>query len=728
VNWSEPRYVTTTVAGIGSGYMRNAIVAPPVTATISKVYVVTTCNYQAGCTDQLGITLRTYSDNGEFEIAELIYNGPVDAGSVFLSSSRFGAYAYWPGSLRRKPFAVGGTIAERTLLTGKNWFTGAYGFIQNGFTVTALTTPATRSETILLNGALLSVQGLLEFTAGSVVKFGVGSIIFVYGDAFGNRGKVVAQGTANQRVTFEGTGSTPQSNGLSFVNAGNFSDLNYCNFNNLSTAIWVENSWLNISNTVIVGCVTGIDIRDAALADIHVSNSRIAGCSVGYINPAVRIWYGDNVKFDTDTIQGNSHVGIEIQVGSPRFYNTIVAGNGFWGADIFNLADPRFGDMDYGAPGRNRFEGNTVFEVAISHDSHPFFGFVESENPLLVQGGYNSILTNNQYFMSVRRNSGSYAQWNFWARGGLQVVCPDNSDFQIAEESWISPKPCLGGPPGLLSQEETLLRTAQHERGLRNFNRAVSIYAGLIASRPNAPASKIALFQLNSTYLDMIRATGDSSKYQLVDQYLRNQITNHPNNVLKILARRLRARSVETRGDYATAKYEYEQILRSNVSADDRLASLFGLFTIHAARWDDLQQGSSYLAEMRRLDSNHRLTRAASEWFTVIQRQPRRHGLNRIGQRDNWNATIPTELKLEQNFPNPFNPATTIRYSLPNDGVISLIVYDILGREVATLESGFRVAGSYETVFDASKLASSLYIYRLQAGSVMLSRRMLLLK
>jgi len=80
------------------------------------------------------------------------------------------------------------------------------------------------------------------------------------------------------------------------------------------------------------------------------------------------------------------------------------------------------------------------------------------------------------------------------------------------------------------------------------------------------------------------------------------------------------------------------------------------------------------------------------------------------------NGSIPKEYALYQNYPNPFNPTTTISYDLPANGYVTMKVYDILGREVATLVNGYEQAGSYETTFDASKLASSVYFYRINAG------------
>jgi hypothetical protein len=81
-----------------------------------------------------------------------------------------------------------------------------------------------------------------------------------------------------------------------------------------------------------------------------------------------------------------------------------------------------------------------------------------------------------------------------------------------------------------------------------------------------------------------------------------------------------------------------------------------------------------------------------------------------------------------QNYPNPFNPSTHIAFSVRGSGFVSLRVFDVLGREVATLVDERMDAGSYETSCDAKGLASGVYVYKLQAGSSVESKRMLLLK
>lgn len=91
-------------------------------------------------------------------------------------------------------------------------------------------------------------------------------------------------------------------------------------------------------------------------------------------------------------------------------------------------------------------------------------------------------------------------------------------------------------------------------------------------------------------------------------------------------------------------------------------------------------------------------------------------------------GSAPVGCALEQNFPNPFNPSTVIRYRTAGTGTATLNVYDALGRLVAALVNGKKPAGSYSVTFDASGLASGVYFYRLQDGGYVRTRTMLLLR
>jgi probable HAF family extracellular repeat protein len=95
---------------------------------------------------------------------------------------------------------------------------------------------------------------------------------------------------------------------------------------------------------------------------------------------------------------------------------------------------------------------------------------------------------------------------------------------------------------------------------------------------------------------------------------------------------------------------------------------------------------------------------------------------------DQINSLIPEKFELAQNYPNPFNPTTKISWQSPVSSHQTLKIYDVLGNEVATLVDEYRAAGRYEVTFDASNLASGIYIYKLTAGSFTSSKKLVLIK
>ena len=94
----------------------------------------------------------------------------------------------------------------------------------------------------------------------------------------------------------------------------------------------------------------------------------------------------------------------------------------------------------------------------------------------------------------------------------------------------------------------------------------------------------------------------------------------------------------------------------------------------------------------------------------------------------NGSKKIPTEFSLAQNYPNPFNPTTTIKFSLPSDQFVTLTISNMLGQKVIDLVKEFKAVGEYEVQFNASKLPSSVNLYRLQIGKYSAIRKMLLTK
>jgi len=91
-------------------------------------------------------------------------------------------------------------------------------------------------------------------------------------------------------------------------------------------------------------------------------------------------------------------------------------------------------------------------------------------------------------------------------------------------------------------------------------------------------------------------------------------------------------------------------------------------------------------------------------------------------------VTQPIEYSLKQNYPNPFNPSTTISFSIPKDGLVTLKVYDILGKEVVTVINELQTAGTKNITFDASELSSGVYYYQLVSGEFTSTKKLILMK
>ncbi|HEX2868560.1 MAG TPA: T9SS type A sorting domain-containing protein [Ignavibacteriales bacterium] len=103
-------------------------------------------------------------------------------------------------------------------------------------------------------------------------------------------------------------------------------------------------------------------------------------------------------------------------------------------------------------------------------------------------------------------------------------------------------------------------------------------------------------------------------------------------------------------------------------------------------------------------------------------------GIYKEGDEADGEDTNPQSYQLSQNYPNPFNPSTVIKYSIPENSFVSIKVYDILGKEVATLVNEEKSQGSYEVQFDAGKLTSGMYIYQIKANNFVEVKKMIVEK
>lgn len=117
---------------------------------------------------------------------------------------------------------------------------------------------------------------------------------------------------------------------------------------------------------------------------------------------------------------------------------------------------------------------------------------------------------------------------------------------------------------------------------------------------------------------------------------------------------------------------------------------------------------------------------AGTNWYTLV-REDHTYAFT-VTSVDLAGTELPGAVKLNQNFPNPFNPSTTIEFSLAESGNINLVIFDLRGRQIASILNGLKDAGSYSINLNASGLANGTYIYQLTTGQQTFTRKMTLLK
>jgi len=149
-----------------------------------------------------------------------------------------------------------------------------------------------------------------------------------------------------------------------------------------------------------------------------------------------------------------------------------------------------------------------------------------------------------------------------------------------------------------------------------------------------------------------------------------------------------------------------------------RFAKLFAYANVK----NDIDSARILLSELRQLNLTE------DEFLMKLQMADNLLSEKRFIKSSQTVEPVVNSYDIAQNYPNPFNPTTTIRYQIPEDGMVTLKVYDILGREVKTLVNDFKTKGRYEVTFDASNLASGLYIYEITSGDYKASKKMTLIK
>lgn len=615
-----------------------------------------------------------------------------------------------------------------------------------------------------------NVQSTATFTIrpGTQVLFDAGAKLQVYGT-------LDAQGEVGNRITFTSNKPSPAKGdwyGIKFQNSSvdadcivKYADIEYATYGIYAYRANPRIEYNNVSYTT-----RGVYCRYASpkIFDNTISNSDY-GIYLYSSSPDIKanliehntrgIWAnGSNYlltirdnKIEGDDVFGPSGTMIEgiyfYNCTEPYFYSNTITGCASHGLYMNYYSNPK--SIGLGNPnweGRNRvvIQGECDYLTTIYARDHsdPFLG------SSLHYGGKNAIYMNvEEGQISAEVVAQSYsdivAQDNWWGKAPPSGFNWDGTS-SIDYSYWLTSDPgggsslgktlagtlasstsdVLVAPPDS-SSFEFLWAWGRHWWLARDMEKAGDIYKIVVRRFSHLPEAHIALVRVASSYRER--------KIPGLEEYLRGMLNRSIHDELKtavmelLVSVYLRTERVERAIGMA------ENILARAPGTEHEYKALFNLFNIYHKDLEDDEKTAEVLAVLKQKYSDYELTQIAQfdvgekvDWSVEKGFGPQQPPLAKA-------IVNPDDYRLGVNYPNPFNPMTTISYDLPDDARVSLAIYDILGREVIRLVDGQVSAGYHSVTWDAKdqsgkRVANGIYIYMIKANKFKASRKMVVVK
>ncbi|HWQ82559.1 MAG TPA: T9SS type A sorting domain-containing protein [Ignavibacteria bacterium] len=497
--------------------------------------------------------------------------------------------------------------------------------------------------------------------------------------------------------------------------------------NGFSIGMWLEYCSpvnVNIIGNTIGNSVNGINLlhsspfisRNAITGQtgstygmyLDNSNSAIKNNTVSYFNYSLVASYSSPNLYG-NTFTNASQVFLDLKKNSVPIMSPINAGTTlYW----------------YG--GRNNLSGNpSAAAIYISEESYPSINegyntvysgindYIEGDIPSTLE--YGILYATNNYW-----NNSSFDPLYFNVSNGSVEYDPlfDGSSYpsfdtySLIDIGFGKYDTVFAKILGDNSMSSMFMDAVTYEYA-KNYSAAIGKYKDVISTYKE---SEYAALSVSRIFDCLQKMGGDISRYTANNTYL-NGLKN--NNQYPIIIRELAEdfiiKGKAKLGSLTEAISDYEAINQQNLNTQKGLHALINKECLTAFIADTLgdSQGSTF-----RDRTEHK--------NTLLNVMKLRTGNQYVHTQ---NSLVPDKYSLEQNYPNPFNPVTKIMYNIPKESRVTLVVYDILGREVAKLVNNeMKKAGTYIVEFNAFNFASGIYFYRLQAGDFVQTKRMVLVK
>ena len=577
----------------------------------------------------------------------------------------------------------------------------------------------------------------LTILPGTTFKFNTGSSLIV-------NGTLNAIGTSEYPITFTSQSGTTNSSWGTITLDGSGASSSIIKYANIKYGTRIQVT--NTSNIAIQYCNidTCYDAIDFYNSTGSVLNNIITSNSVGHgiiVEQGSVVSCYDNVLTKTYTTRRGTAI---LYRGSARGY---IARNDiyFWDWGIGAIWGSSPSTYSSQSMQRNNRIRNCNTGFMVYRLSYPWFGLpVEVQNYSL-----NSIYNNIYYDAAVGTSystyeSGLYAYENWWGTytpGISQFIVGSNSYFYYAP--YLTTDPWNGLPKIATNSEET--SSGNISLGKNTNANIQQISYGpklLIEGRYNeAKDYLIALINKNPNYqwayVQLYNSYSEETGNDIIKFF-----DNLPDKASKDHKQLLSSIYLKE-GDFKTAKEINNFIIDENPGTD--LAAQTKLNNVYISLYNEHNINEA-IATFNEVMKNPELSKPVE--LALVHDAIESYGITygeeiadlspapnyespeeNIKKQDGVDeSAIPDEYALDQNYPNPFNPSTTIKYQLPQDGLVTITIYDVLGSEITTLVNEQKAAGKYVVNFDASSLSSGVYIYKIQAGNFINSKKMILIK
>ncbi len=594
----------------------------------------------------------------------------------------------------------------------------------------------------------VSVVGTVTVNSGVTLTILPGTTVsFASGTSLVVNGTLNANGTSASPITFTGSGW----GSIVFNGSGaNGSTMSYANINYGTEVDVTSANNITIQNSSITNSSgNGIYVYSSSnfLAQTDTITNNNSNCGISITGGSNNNCY-DNVIYRPNHVQQG--VGILYNSSGGSVARNDIAWCGA-GIEAINSSSPTSW-MGSSGPKNNRVT-NCGVGLYVNNQSHPCFGVIADS-----RYGYNSIVrySNGIYNADVENNSSLVAEQDWWGSA------PPPSTFYVGGGCSLDTSYSLGSDPWNGFPLHRIIPTPGPSNDGAKLLASINT-TGSSTSAPNSSDAAVEPSDIKSLLTGIELRDGNNQKE--AGAFFQSYLNSHPDNqaayvylyscansqtapnLIQYFESLPRQAAKEHKlllsylflmqGDVKSANQANSAIVDANPNTPLGVRAKLNNFYITLYNENDPILASSILSDVmssKDLLTPTELCLAQNALRTYVDPKTGNMPNFSIGQGSDGSSTAkPVKEMLMMNYPNPFNPTTTISYRIPSAGrneavLVSLKIYDILGREVATLVEAPQQAGTYQATFDGSRFASGIYFYKLQAGSFVEVKRMLLAK